>query len=260
VDAAYIGLFDIPLTKGRFFTSVEASAQKVVINEKLGNLLGFEEPVGELIRRGEEVYEIIGVVKDFHFQHLSQEILPLVLMYSESRNNLYMKISPPYAKKVEHIHNLLSQFTEEPLTLRFLDDVFEEQYKSERKMVSGIMAFTILSILLSCLGLIGLVSYSTELRTKEIAIRKVHGSNMYQIMLLLNLNTLKLFILGLAVADILTWMFLRRWLESFAFNAGIAWWIFALGGLIILLNGLLSVSAQTIKAARKKSVEALKFE
>jgi ABC-type antimicrobial peptide transport system permease subunit len=260
VDAAYLDLFDIPVKKGRYFTSVEASAQKVVINEKLGNLLGFEDPVGELIRRGEEEFEIIGVVKDFHFQHLSQEILPLVLMYSESRNNLYMKITPPFEKKVEHIYSLLARFTEEPLTIRFMDEVYDEQYKSERKMVSGIMAFTLLSILLSCLGLVGLVSYSTELRTKEIAIRKVHGSTIYQIMLLLNLSTLRLFLLGLAVSAILTWVFMSRWLETFAFNVGIAWWIYCLGGMLILLIALLSVSAQTLKAARKTPAEALKFE
>ena len=260
VDAEYISLFEIPLAKGRFFSTAEHRSQKIVINEKLERLLGFEEPVGEQIRQGEEVYEIIGVVKDFHFQHLSQKIRPLMFTCNDSKNNLYMKISPPFERKFEHIYSLLAQFTEQPLTLRFMDEVYNEQYSTERKMVSGIMAFTFLCILLSCLGLIGLVSYSTELRTKEIAIRKVHGSSSYQMMLLLNLSTLRLFTFGLAIAGILTWIIMSRWLGAFEFRVGITWWIYALGGLIIIGVALLSVSAQTLKAARKKPAEALKFE
>lgn len=260
VDSEYLKVFEIPLAKGRFFANTETTSQNIVVNEKLGSLLGFKDPVGEKIRQGEEVYEIIGVVKDFHFQDLSNEILPLVLMYSPSRNNLYLKIVPPVERTIDQIQKQLVQFTEQPLSLSFIEKGFNEQYKSERKMVSGIIAFTCLSILLACLGLVGLISYSTELKTKEIAIRKVHGSLNYHILILLNRSTLRLFVFGLMAAAILTWLLMNTWLDSFAFRVNIAWWIYGLGGMLILLIVLLSVSAQTIKAARKNPAVALKFE
>jgi putative ABC transport system permease protein len=260
VDADYLKVFQIPLVEGRFFSPIETNQNRIVINEKLASYLGFANPIGEIIQRGKESYEIIGIVKDFHFQDLSNDILPLILMYNDSKNNVYIKITPPVKPALTQIQSQLANFSDETFIFSFINESYENLYENERKIISGLLVFTIFSIFLSCLGLIALVTYSTELRTKEIAIRRVYGADINGIMIKLNLSIIKLFGAGMLIGSIIAWFAAKKWLESFAFRVSIDWWIYLIGGLAILMITMLAVSIQTYKAARMNPVDALKIE
>jgi putative ABC transport system permease protein len=260
VDSDYLDVFQIPLVDGRFFSPTESDSNRIVINEKLASYLGFANPIGEIIKRGKESYEIKGIVKDFHFQDLSNDILPLLLMYSDSKNNAYIKITPPIKPALRQIQSQFTNFSDQPFDFRFITEAYEDLYENERKIISGLLVFTIFSIFLSCLGLIALVTYSTELRTKEIAIRRAYGADINGIMIKLNLSIIKLFLVGMLTGSMIAWFAAKKWLESFVIRVSIDWWIYLLGGFAILLITMLAVSSQTLKAARMNPVDALKIE
>jgi putative ABC transport system permease protein len=260
VDSDYLDVFQIPLVDGRFFSGTVSDSNRIVINEKLASYLGFANPIGEIIKRGEKSHEIIGIVKDFHFQDLSNDILPLILMYNDSKNNAYIKITPPIKPALTQIQSQFASFSDQPFDFRFINEAYEDLYENERKIISGLLVFTIFSIFLSCLGLIALVTYSTELRTKEIAVRRTYGADINGIMIKLNLSIIKLFGVGMLTGSMIAWFIAKKWLESFVIRVSIDWWIYLLGGLAILIITMLAVSAQTLKAARMNPVDALKIE
>ena len=260
VDSDYLNVFQIPLVKGRFFSPTKSDSSRIIINEKLASYLGFTNPIGEIIKRGKESYEIIGIVKDFHFQDLSNDILPLVLMYNDSKNNVYLKITPPIEPVLTQFQSQFATFSDQPLDFGFITETYEDLYENERKIISGLLVFTIFSIFLSCLGLIALVTYSTELRTKEIAVRRTYGADINGIMIKLNLSIIKLFGVGMLIGSMIAWFVAKKWLESFAYRVSIDWWIYLLGGFTILIITMLAVSAQTFKAARMNPTDALKIE
>jgi putative ABC transport system permease protein len=141
-----------------------------------------------------------------------------------------------------------------------VDDELKELYINENKISLGIIVFTILAIILSCIGLIGLVTFNTESKTKEIGIRKVCGAKITEIVILLNKDIIKWFLVGFFASCILSWILMTRWLENFAFRIPLNWWIFILGASIIMIIAALTVSWQTWKAAIKNPVDALKYE
>jgi putative ABC transport system permease protein len=258
VDENYLNVFQIPLIEGRFFSSLGTDQNRIVINETLAGLLGFENALGHTLRwRGEE-YEIIGVVRDFNFQHLSNEIRPFLFMYSGAEGRLFVKIKSGVEGTVGQIQAQLSGLSDNPAKYNYVIEQHEELYKGEQQILSAVLIFTIVCILLSCLGLIALVTFGTEARTKEIAIRKVFGIETREMMLKLNLSNIKLFLPGLVIGGLAAWLIMREWLEEFVYRRRIEWWVFLLGAFIILLISLLSVSVQTWKAAKQSPAVALK--
>jgi putative ABC transport system permease protein len=257
VDEEYLKVFQIPLTEGRFFSALGTDQNRIVINEKLAGLLGFENPVGQILRRGEEEYEIIGVVRDFNFQHLSSEIRPLLFTYSMANRRLFVKIKSNTTGTVEQIQAQLSELSDNPASYNFVIEEHDKLYEGEHQILSAVVIFTLICILLSSLGLIGLVTYSTEAKTKEIAIRKVYGVETRKMMVTLNLGILKLFLPGLLLGGLAAWLIMREWLEDFVYRRGFEGWVFLLGALIIFIVALLSVSIQTWKAARQSPALAL---
>ncbi len=260
VDHNYLTIFQIPLIEGRFFFSSKTDLDKVVINEKLVDLLGFSDPIGERMIRGEKQYEIIGVVKDFHFQHLSNNIQPLLFMYSDSKTKMFIKMIDPSKQVLDQIRGKLVEFSDQPFRYDFITDKYDELYRNESKLTKAILVFTLLTIILSCIGLIGLISFTTETRTREIGIRKVCGASISQILILLNKGILKWILLGVLISWIFSWIALNRWLEGFANRISLDWWLFVLGAFIILLLTIITVSFQTWKAASRNPAEAVKYE
>lgn len=260
VDHNYLKVFQIPLTEGRFFSSSKTDLDKVVINGKLADLLGFADPVGKRMVRGEKQYEIIGVVKDFHFQHLSNKVQPFLFLYSDSRSKMFIKLIEPSSQMLEQIQNKLVKFSDLPFRYEFISDQYEELYSNESKLTMAILIFTLLTIILSCIGLIGLISYTTETRTREIGIRKVCGASIPQILVLLNMGLLRWILLGVLISWILSWIALNRWLESFANRIRLDWWLFVLGAFMILFLTMLTVSFQSWKAAVRNPADALRNE
>jgi putative ABC transport system permease protein len=141
-----------------------------------------------------------------------------------------------------------------------VDDDLKELYINENKISLGIIVFTILAIILSCIGLIGLVTFNTESKTKEIGVRKVYGAKITEIVVLLNENIIKWFLVGFLVSCILSWFLMTKWLENFAFRITLDWWVFMSGAIIVLIITALTVSLQTMKAASTNPVDSLKYE
>jgi ABC-type antimicrobial peptide transport system permease subunit len=260
VDHTYLDVFQIPLLKGRVFSASKTDKDKVIINEKLASLLGFDDPVGKVVRQGENNFEIIGVVKNFHFQNLSNNIQPLLFMYSDKENRMFVKIGHNAAQSIDVIKKQVAQFYDQPFNYNFVDDDLKELYINENKISLGIIVFTILAIILSCIGLIGLVTFNTESKTKGIGVRKVFGAKITEIVILLNKDIIKWFLVGFFASCILSWILMTKWLENFAFRIPLNWWIFILGASIIMIIAALTVSWKTWKAAIKNPVDALKYE
>ena len=219
--------------------------------------MGFPEPIGQILTRGENQYEIIGMVKDFHFQHLSNNIHPLMFMYSVSKPKMFVKTNNQSKQVLEQIQNIFLNFSDEPYNYDFVADQYDELYKDEFKLTIAILVFTILAIVLSC---IGLITFSTETKTKEIGIRKVCGASTREMLKLLNMAVIRWLLLGFVLSCVLSWIGLNRWLESFANRIALDWWIFILGASIILVITMLTVSFQTWRAATRNPAEALRSE
>jgi len=260
VDNNYLDVFKIPLHEGRGFSASKTDKDKVIINEKLAELLGFNDPIGKILSQGENKFEIIGVVKNFHFQNLSNNIQPLLFMYSDTENRMYVKINHNTEQGLDVIKKQFDQFYDQPFSYSFVDDELKELYINENKISLGIIVFTILAIILSCIGLIGLITFNTESKTKEIGVRKVFGAKITGIIILLNKDIIKWFFVGFFASYILSWILMTRWLENFAFRIPLDWWIYILGASIIMIIAALTVSWQTWKAAIKNPVDSLKYE
>jgi len=260
VDENYLKVFQIPMKEGDFFIGSESDKNKVVVNEMLVTMMGIDDPVGRILKRGKKDYEIIGVVKDFNFQHLSNRIQPLVFMYSQSKNSMFVKTSDQPSKAIKLLQDENKKLGNEPLRYGFVSDKFDEMYQNERDISMGILSFTGLAILLSSIGLVGLVTFNTEMKTREIAVRKVYGAKINQIAFMLNTGLMRWFVVGTLLSFMIAWFAMNKWLEKFAYSVALDWWIFALGAVIILIFTIVTVSLQTWRAAIKNPIEALKYE
>lgn len=258
VDQNYLEVFEIPLVSGKFFSGGEADPHKVVINEKLAFLTGFDHPLGRILRFKDHEYEIIGVVRDFHFQHLSNPIHPLLLLYADSHRKAFIKSVQNGDLVLKQLQHLFAEFSDQPFSYNYVDKEYEQMYANEDRILSAILIFTLISIILSSIGLVGSVSFSTKLKIKEIALRKVYGAETRDILIRLNLSFLRLFFPGMLVGALISWVVMRKWFENFANRGPFEWWIFLLGAFLILIITLLTVSAQTWRAAVLNPAKAFK--
>jgi putative ABC transport system permease protein len=258
VDEDYLNVFGIHLKAGKFFSSPGTDQNRVVINEKLAGLTGFESPVGHLVRNGENAFEIIGIVKDFNFQHLSNEIRPLLFTCGGTGRRLFIKIKPGSEGTVNRVREQLSGLSGRQTDFEYITEEYDRLYKGEHQISSAILFFTLLTILLSSLGLIGMVTYGAEARARDTAIRKVFGAENSRLMINLNLGIFRLFLIGLLSGSLIAWLVMREWLEGYSYRTGLEVWIFLLGAFIILVFSLLSVSIQTWKAVRQSPAVTLR--
>ena len=262
-DEDYAKTFQLELKDGRFFSSeFPTDNTAVVINEKAAEVMGLKNPVGEVLTtpRGAKL-TIVGVLKDFHIQSLHYKIEPLIVKKGAS-NNLFVKMKPDHIPAtVESINKTFKSFNPGlPLDFHFLDDDFDNLYRTEQRMSKIFGYFSLLAIIISCLGLIGLSLFMTELRTKEIGIRKVNGAKSFEIFSLLSKEYIVWVLVSILIASPIAWFAMHRWLENFAYKTELSWWIFALTGLLALGIALLTVSWQSWKAATRNPVEALRYE
>jgi putative ABC transport system permease protein len=263
VDADYAGTYRLEMKEGRFF-STEFSSDKnaIVINEEAARILGFKDPVGKIITGpGGTKLNIIGLVKDFHFQSLHHKISPMIMQPGES-NNFYVRMKP--GKTLSALENIGKTFKSFdpglPLDFHFLDDDYDRLYLSEKRAGRIFLCFSLLAIVISCLGLVGLSSFMTQRRTKEIGIRKINGSRSVEIFSLLSGEYIVLVMISIFIACPVAWYSMNRWLQNFAYRINMSWWIFTLAGVIALLIAMLTVSWQSYKAANRNPVDALRYE
>jgi len=275
-DDRYSKLLDLQLKEGRFFSKELATdSLGVVLNESAVEDFGLKNPVGaRLISKekflnstnGKEqnVFTVIGVIKDFHFQSLHKKIAPLIFVNSNKFGwgTLGIKISSDHFKTaLAGIENTWKHLdAKDDFTFNFLDANVAGQYKSELTEQKIFAIFSLLAILIACIGLFGLASYSTIQRTKEISIRKVLGALPGNIFMILSKDYLILVITASLIAFPLAWWATDKWLQHFSYRVDISWWIFLLAGTIAALIAMLTISYQAIKAALVNPAKSLKTE
>ena len=261
VDKDFIPTMNIQLTEGANFTGTPADSAYVILNETALAKTGITNPIGrnfELNRKR----SIIGIMKDFNFQDLHKKIEPLVLYVSNKPSLMYVKIAPQSAS---HVISALESSWKQRLPgvsfeYRFLDDEFDKLYKSDIRTGNLFNVFAMIAILISCLGLFGLVSYTAETKTKEIGIRKVLGASVSNIVNMLSKEFLLLVGIAMFIAFPLAYYWLNKMLQAYAYRISMDWWMFALAGIITVMLTLLTVGWQAIKAATANPVKSIKTE
>ncbi len=273
IDEDFIPTLQIKLLQGRNFAQDMSTdkSQSVVVNETFIKDAGWKDAIGKkiqdgVIEKGNPLFfQVVGVVKDFNIFSLQHKIEPLVLHLPpvpKEKDNLYVRINKSGIKEaLQFIERTYRKFdAEHPVDYHFLDQNFAKQYQAEQKQGTILLIFTVLTILIACLGLFGLVTFMAQQRTKEIGIRKVLGASIAQITALLSKDFLKLVLLALVIASPLAYFTMQKWLQDFAYRIQICWWVFALSGLLAVLIALITISFQSIKAALANPVKSLRSE
>lgn len=268
VDFDYVPTIDIEVVAGRSFSRDFASdtTQAMLINESTVQLLGYasaEDAIGRRFRQWGREGKIIGVVRDFHIASLQEKIEPLTMRIEPDRTPLLaVKIEarnvPGTIASIEQEWNKL--LPQQPFDYYFLDEFFDRQYRTEQRFGTLFLNFAILAIFISCLGLLGLASYSTLQRRREIGIRKIVGASVSGIVNLLSIEFLKLVLIAFVIASPLAWFLMNKWLQDFAYRINISWWVFAVAGITAIFIALFTISFQTIKAAITNPVKSLRTE
>ena len=271
VDKDFMQLMGFQLLKGRLFSAEFPgdTNYRIVVNETALRKLGvpLQKAVGYKFKFGEDgksSLEVVGVVRDFHYEDLHQPIQPYAFLLQNTSFYNYLIVHINTAQ----IGNVLpfleqkwkAQLPDEPFEYSFLDEDFQRNYQSDARTSNIVSYFTGIAILISCLGLFGLAAFAAQQRTKEIGVRKVLGASVGSIVSLLSKDFLKLIIIAIVIASPLGWYAMNRWLAGFAYKIEIEWWMFALAALLTVGIALLTVSFQSIKAALLNPVKSLRSE
>ena len=276
IDADYLETMGMELTAGRNFSADHPSDNKtMILNENLVQHLGWDEPLGKIVsmtdladvnnpEKGfiEVPYTVIGVVKDFHFESLHENIRGHLMKLSGELNRISVKLRPgSIAGTLQSIKNIWQEMEPtHPFSYVFLDESFDRLYRSEQRMGQIFVSFTLMAIFISCLGLFGLASFTADQRTKEIGIRKVLGASVSNVVVLLSRDFTKWVILANVVAWPVAYLIMNRWLQNFAYRISLAIWMFILSGVIALVISILTVSTKALKAAVANPVDSLRYE
>jgi putative ABC transport system permease protein len=273
VDFDYLKTLGIKAVAGRLFSSEfpADTSNKVILNQTAIKEIGFASPqaaVGQNVyfeyNGQKSTFEIIGVVKDFHFEDLHLSITPYG--YSLSSDNMfnYMVVHAKPGDVSSLIKTLGATWhnlnPNEPFEYSFLDKDFQKNYDAENKLSAIVGYFTIIAILISCLGLFGLATFSAEQRIKEIGVRKVLGASVTNIVTLLSKDFLKLVGISIVIASPIAWFVMNKWLQEFAYRIHISWIVFLITTLIAIMIALITISFQAIKAAIANPVDSLRSE
>jgi putative ABC transport system permease protein len=268
IDDGYLPTIGIKLLKGRNFSSgFSTDSSGVIINQTTARILGYADPIGKNIYTFNDggkpiAYPIIGLVKNFNFETLHHEVRPLMFIFQRSTGLASFKVNitaiSPLIGEVRNKWTALAPGA--PFSFRFLDDSFNEMYQSEQQVGKIATIFSILAILISCLGMFGLATFVAEQRTKEMGIRKVLGASIQGIVRLLSADFMKLVAIAFFIAVPFAWWIMDKWLEDFVYRVNFSWWIFFAGGLAALLIALITVSFQALRAAMANPIRSLKME
>lgn len=270
VDDRYITTMGMHIVEGRDFSSDMASdSTAVILNESAANFLGSAGMVGKQLYTTDGVTEksvmalhIIGIVKDFNFSTLREQVAPLALVFGKDQSSIVLKLN---TADIQSVMNSVeakwkSVVPELPFEYTFMDEDYNRQYEGEQQAGTLFTIFAGLSIFISCMGLFGLATFMAEQRTKEIGIRKVLGASVYGITSLLSRDFLRLVVLAVAMATPLAWYLISKWLEGFVYRIDVTWWVFPLAGFIAILIACCTVSYQSVRAAIANPVNSLRTE
>ncbi|MGC1515979.1 MAG: FtsX-like permease family protein [Maribacter sp.] len=270
VDEDYIATLNMELIAGRDFDKkLVGDSLSVIINEATLPIIGLSATDVLGIRISEDIekeipqyYTVIGVVRNFHYESLKENILPLGLFIDRSTANVAVKLKAgDFSEALAGIEGIWNKMVPgQPFTYRFMDESFNATYDAEQRLGKIFTVFTFLSILIACLGLFGLAAFNAQKRTKEIGIRKVLGASVGQISYRLTTDFLKMVGIAIAIALPLGGYVMNKWLEDFSYRIEISWWVFVLAALLAVGVAILTVSYQSIKAAVVNPVRSLRSE
>lgn len=268
-DDRFFDTYGISFAQGKSFTKDDAEAswnnvKKVILNESAAKALGFDinkNIVGQKIN-WETPYEVIGVVKDYHHLSLRETIKPTVYLGSVSFSYFTVKTDTKNMEaKINTLKTLYnSTFPANPFDYFFADDQYDRQYSQEQRLGNVFIAAAFVAILIACMGLFGLATFSARQRIKEIGIRKVLGASVVDITNLLSKDFIKLVIIAIIIASPIAWLAMNKWLQNFAYRITPGWWIFLSTGVIAVLIAFVTISFQAIRAANANPVKSLRTE
>jgi len=266
VDESYIPTLGMQIKKGRNFSGLSDTLHSILVNENMVQYFQWEEPLGKRVKfpgdTSGRYFEVVGVVKDFNQKSLYNPITPLIMLYKPNSNNIQLKLAanniPTTVASVEKTWKRI--FPDLPFTYTFLDQDFDSQYASDQKRGKIFTAFSILTILITCLGLLGLIAFITQQRQKEISIRKILGAGLGEIIPLITRNFVYLVGISCLVAFPVAWLFMDKWLKVFPYNTGLTVAPFLLSALTVLLITLLTVIFHTLRAAIANPAKSLRSE
>lgn len=272
VDYDYMETVGIKLLAGRNFsrefpTDIRTdSTQNYILNEASVAAFGWETPdkaIGKPFNMSGRRGKVVGIVKDFHFNSLQHKVEPMAMMLrGDGFRRVILKIDMSQAQKAiaavestwkKHFPDVFFEYD-------FVDKRLGEQYAAEARFSKIFLYFSILSVLIACLGLYGLTSFATEQRTKEIGIRKVLGASIFSVTTLITKDFIKLVVIAIVIASPIAWYFMNQWLQDFSYKIDMQWWFFVIAGIVAVAIALLTVSYQAIKAALMNPVKSLKSE
>ncbi len=263
VSTDYFDTYEMDLIYGRKFYPTDRSA--VILNENAMKLMKIENnPLNHHILSNDEPLLVVGVVKNFHHDALNITLDPMLIRLADIRflNNINVRLAKGNAKEaMSYIHKKWDTISNNlPFEYYFLDEKLRSAYNAEMKAGKVFTVFSILSIVIACMGILGIASFLLQRRIKEIGIRKVNGAKITEILALLNKDYIKWVAVSFIIATPAAYYLMNKWLNNFAFKTEMNWWIFALAGLLVLSIALLTVSWHSWRAATRNPVEALRYE
>ena len=270
-DLDFTKTFGIEMAEGRFFSDkYGADSMSIVLNETAVRSLGFKYPVGQNLMsiassRDERVpFKIIGVVKDFHYAPMHEKIGNIAILYRKRYFPRYVSLRIDNQKMEEIIKYVEKTWKKlsmnQPFRYFFMDESFDDLYKSERRTGKIFTFFSILAIFIASLGLTGLSSFMAEQRVKEIGIRKVNGATIVNILSLLSVELTKWILIANILAWPVGWLLMKNWLQNFAYKTNLSWWIFVISGVTSLIIALLTISRHAIKLGLANPANSLRYE
>jgi putative ABC transport system permease protein len=262
IDNNIIPLLKMKMAVGTNFTGEPADSAHFIINETAVKQAGIKDPVGKMFTLWQTKGTIIGVVKDFNYVSAKQSIAPAIFMYDPPNWRMYVRTTGGQAAKaIAAVENIWSRYpSDTPFEYTFLDEDYNKLYQSEEKTATLFNVFAIVAIFISCLGLLGLITFVAYLRTKEIGIRKVLGASTGSITTLMTKDFILLVLVAFVIAAPVAWYAMNKWLQDYSYRIYLDWKIFATAGLLAIAIAMITVSFQAIKAALANPVKSLRTE
>ena len=263
----FVETFGMTIVKGRSFSKdYPSDISNFILNEEAVKFMGLENPIGEKIKFWEDEGEIIGIIKDFHHVSLHKKILPHIISINPKHyralKHIFIKISSTEIQQsIDYIQATTKNFAPETaFDFKFIDEEINNLYDSEQKLSKVIILFTLVALFISALGVFGMTAFLVEQRTKEIGIRKINGASVANIVILLNKKIVKWIIIASIIAGPIAYGSSFIWLTNFAYKTSLSWWILIMSGGLALGIALVTSCYETIIAARKNPVKALRYE
>ena len=260
----YLNTMGMELVGGRSFLDGDLN-RSCLINEEAFKQFGWENFEGKRYNLGQGAdFEVIGIIKDFKFESYHYAVEPLALLYTGADFGNVLSVRLTTGNTGQQIDQIMKTWKSlspyEPFSFIFYDDFFQTMYLKEEKLASSVTFFSLIAVALTCMGILGQIFMICLTRVKEIGIRKINGARVSEVLIMLNLDFIKLVVLAFLVATPVAFYIMQKWLENFAYKTRLNWWIFALAGVLALFLTLVTVSWQSWRAATRNPVEALRYE